>query len=294
MKTYIATGFSILCRAFTCRFFFLLSGFVYKFKGSYGSYLWKKTKRILIPYLIFTLIDMIPRYFMGFLFNRQKNIWESVKDMLFFGGAKWFLYVLFIIFLIYPAIYLLHKGSKRKILLIIEAVLLVAAVIGINTDWFRIGSVVYYIFYFHTGLLIRSYYSEFKEWFDNRSAVTVILISVFTLVLWCLCITFIPEEWHRWLRIIPAFLGILTCYSLTKWFWFNKAFLRFGKYSLQIYLLNSWMLGLSRYLICSLLGVTFPPVIIVVNMLVDFGLSYLLIKYVLQRFKVFRFALGMI
>lgn len=156
--------------------FFLISGFCFSM-GGHQPYLWKKTKRILIPYVIFTLLDMVPRSLLGFLFNRPRDMSESLKQMVFYGGAKWFLYVLFIIFLIYPAIYAFHKKNRKK-MMIVEAVLLVLALIGIPTDLFRFGSVVYYLFYFHSGLLIRSVYPVIKEWYDGMKNGTAILMSV--------------------------------------------------------------------------------------------------------------------
>ena len=251
---------------------------------------------------------MVPRAFLGVFFNRSKDLGKSLTDMLLFGGAKWFLYVLFFIYMIYPAVWLLHK-NRRAALLIIEGVLLIPAIMSADSNllafahvdlnwgfvdaldlsWFAVKSLMYFMFFFHSGLVVRSFYSDIKAWFDRQSPAVIIPCSVVLTAAWCVSLTFLPREW----RILMACLGILTCYSLTKWGWFSKAFQRFGGYTLQIYLLNSWMLGISRTIICSLLHVTFPPVIIVFNMIVDFLLSYLLIKYVLKRFRVIRFMMGM-
>lgn len=56
-------------------------------------------------------------------------------------------------------------------------------------------------------------------------------------------------------------------------------FKRFGEYSLQLYLFNVFFLVASRTLIVNILGMTNPVVIISFNMIVDFYLSYLIIKY---------------
>ena len=267
--------------------FFLISGFCFSIRG-YKLYLWKKTKRILIPYVIFTLLDMIPCALLGFLFNRPRDINESMRQMVFYGGAKWFLYVLFIIFLIYPLLFLVHRNN-RKIMLTVEGALLVIAIMGIPVDIFRLGSVAYYVFYFHTGFLVRNFYPAIKERFKRIKNGSVILLSICLLALWIIFLSTLSGK----ARIVAAVTGIVTCYTLTRWDWFNKCFARFGKYSLQIYLLNGWMLGISRTLICNVLGISFTPVIIAANMIVDFGISYLLIKYVCERFKIVRYVMGM-
>ena len=40
---------------------FLLAGFCYRKKADYLEYLWGKVKHIMIPYSIFSMVDMLPR-----------------------------------------------------------------------------------------------------------------------------------------------------------------------------------------------------------------------------------------
>ena len=68
-------------------------------------------------------------------------------------------------------------------------------------------------------------------------------------------------------------------------------FERFGKFSLQLYLLNGFLLVISRTIICRITAV--PVAIIAFNMLVDFILAYLAIKYVCNRVKLFKVMMGM-
>jgi hypothetical protein len=60
---------------------------------------------------------------------------------------------------------------------------------------------------------------------------------------------------------------------------------------LQLYLLNGFLLVISRTIICRI--VLDPLIIISFNMLVDFGLSYLVIKYICNRFAIIRILMGM-
>ena len=81
------------------------------------------------------------------------------------------------------------------------------------------------------------------------------------------------------------------CYFLTYLDVFNNIFEPFGKFSLQIYLLNGFLLVISRTIICRISQD--PAVIILFNMIVDFGLSYIAIKYIANRFAILQVLMGM-
>ena len=91
--------------------------------------------------------------------------------------------------------------------------------------------------------------------------------------------------------MLTSFVGMLTIYLLMHWNQFVKCFARFGQYSLQLYLLNGFLLVISRTIICKL--TVNPTAIIGFNMLIDFALSYLLIKYICTKIKPVRFLMGM-
>lgn len=95
--------------------FFMVSGFCYRYTGNYRIYINKKIQRILIPYVIFNLIDCVPRALLGILVNRPRPIGESIVSMLLYGGEYWFLYVLMSIFLVFP---LIEKVTANRIILL--------------------------------------------------------------------------------------------------------------------------------------------------------------------------------
>ena len=72
--------------SFHMPFFFCLSGFLFSFHEDYRSYLWKKVKRIAVPYLIFNLVDMVPRSMFGFLFNRPRSLPDRSYLSCFMAG----------------------------------------------------------------------------------------------------------------------------------------------------------------------------------------------------------------
>ena len=96
--------------------FFMISGFCYNYGNNYKEYIAKKSKRILIPYLIFCFIDLIPRIFLAQFVNRQTSVVEGIKKIFLEGGEYWFLYSLFNIFLFMPLIYKYIIKSRNKYL----------------------------------------------------------------------------------------------------------------------------------------------------------------------------------
>ena len=94
--------------------------------------------------------------------------------------------------------------------------------------------------------------------------------------------------------LFEGVLGIVASAAATGFTWFNRFFAKYGKYSLQLYLLNSFLLGASRAVVCNVLHIETGIVIVAFNMLVDFFLSYLMIKYVFSRFRFTRELMGIV
>lgn len=267
--------------------FFVISGFCFSYHGTYRQFIWKKVKRLLVPYFVFNILDLIPRYLFPNLVNRPRGISESVQKIVFDGGEYWFLYTLFIIFLIYPFIYRLIKNSIYSFASTL-ALLLILHYVWPSVPMFRLGEVIYYLFYFTIGVMVKEYLGKaifnFKLDREKTAAVTVTLL-IFWLVL-------IKLDDPR-LGIITALTGILTLYISLQYGVLVQIFKRFGAYSLQIYLLNGFLLVISRTIIVSVLKVTNPFIVIAFNMLVDFFLSYIMIKYICERLTAAKVLMGM-
>ena len=273
--------------------FFCISGFFFSCPQNYSDYLRKKWKRIAAPYLVFNLLDMLLRSTLSFLFHRPRNVMESLLSILFHGGEFWFLYVLFFIYALFPPLAALQKKRMRwKIT--VETAFLFCAASPIGDFWlFNLGNLRTYLFFFNTGFLLRNLYPLIYERVKEASRLKIAVLSSVLLALW---ITLLSSPLHTQYKYVVsvslALIGIATIYPLVFWKTFHNAFVRFGPWTLQLYLLNGWTLGISRSIICNIMGVRNPAVIIVFNMLVDFGLSYVVIKYFLARFRVARYVMG--
>ena len=94
--------------------------------------------------------------------------------------------------------------------------------------------------------------------------------------------------------VCAALIGILTFFLCMQFKLPVSFFKRFGKYSLQLYLFNGYLLVISRTIIVSVLGMTNPFIIIAFNMLIDFFFSYMVIKYICEKIKPVKFLMGMV
>lgn len=94
-------------------------------------------------------------------------------------------------------------------------------------------------------------------------------------------------------NLFEGFAGItaVICLTLTSG-GFCKIFEKYSNYSMALYLLNGYWLVISRTAICRILSVNNALIIIIFNVLIDFYLSFLFIRYVFSRFKMARLFLG--
>ncbi|MGL5354984.1 MAG: acyltransferase family protein [Cetobacterium sp.] len=78
--------------------FFIISGFFYKFDSNIVSY--KRVKRLLLPFLIYTLMAVIFPGLPLLILKSKELEWEKIfylKERIFFNTPIWFLIVLFFI-----------------------------------------------------------------------------------------------------------------------------------------------------------------------------------------------------
>jgi len=265
---------------------FIVSGFCFSYQQSYQSFLWKKVKRLLIPYIVFNTADVFSRTLFPNAVNISRGIRESIIKIILNGGEYWFLYTLFIIFLLYPFIYKLVKDNIYRSVGVLAFILLLHYIVP-STGILRWNSVIYYLFYFMLGGIIKNFYGGkvFEMKLDRRKTSFAVLVLF---AIWLSLIQLDVSMPH-----IVALLGIVTYYICLQYDLIVQIFKRFGKYSLQLYLFNGYLLVISRSIIVTVLGVTSPGVIIAFNMLVDFFASYVIIKYICEKIKPVRFLLGM-
>lgn len=278
--------------------FFLISGYCFTYYGNYREYLGKKTIRLVIPYVVFGLADVVPRAMFASLVNRPASAAESLWKMVFRGGELWFLYVLFEIFLFFPLIYPLMRRWRAVGWLFLFCAGVLHFLPGLP-ETFLISRLCIYLMYFMAGCLLRQYASALAPaaaWFRRRRLLSGAL-SLAVFALWWLSFLhpFLPPRYGMpalWELLLSCLTFLFAAYALRgtapghligSW----------GKYSLQIYALNGFTLVASRTLTVRILGITSPVVIVAINLLVDLEFACLFSQYFLGRFRVTRMLSGL-
>lgn len=278
--------------------FFSLSGFCYTFR-SYSDLLRRKTPRILIPYLVFAALDFAAELVFPALVNHPKTLGDMFLCF-FTGEVGWFLYTLMIIFLLFPAV--IWLGRKRGGHIAAGIVLLALYLYPAWPATCCLNRITTYLLFFAAGYVIRlklkdaeSFYSMIKR--KAGLPFTGVMLSLLWLGSFFLFRLIETPIVSRAAELITACTGML--------FWLSVAFAlkdtlhghnlaEIGKYSLQLYLFNGYFLTISRTVLVRILGITSPLLIICGNMIVILGISYLFIRTVVARVKLFRVLTGMV
>ena len=285
--------------------FFLVSGFCYSFDGGYRGYAWKKCRRILIPHLVFSALDIAPRLIPNPLVHEQMEAGEALWDFVLYGGSDWFLWTLFVIVMVFPAFDYVLKGAEGMRKAGIVAIIALFLAKPVMPDLFLLNMVSQYLLYFFLGYGLRR---KLGSLIRGREETTVV-------------ISFASAK----RMLLPAFLGMLGFFRvvwacegsmpmikmLTELLCVLFSFLFFiplaglcrgrriaaflgccGKWSLQMYLLDAYALVATRTLLVNILGIRTPWLIISGNFLADTLIVLLIAKYILTKAKVFRIACG--
>lgn len=245
----------------------------------------------MIPYIVFAFGGIIPRLLLPSMVNGAEPVSESIIKILFHGGDYWFLYTLFILFLVFPFVEKVIKRSDR--ILAFGCMLVLAIVSKCVPNFFCIRSVMWYLPFFCLGYFARennvfsskkipSRMYDHKEWY-----------AVIAIVALIICGYVHDKIDNRIITMIGAFVGVTASYLVALIMpAMLKPFERYSKYSLALYVLNGYWLVISRMLAVKVLGITTPAGIICINMIFDFYISYMLIKYVLSKIPVVRIFIG--
>lgn len=261
--------------------FYMISGYCFSYKTNYKNYIIKKIKRIILPFLFFNSIDLFMRTILPMFVNQRANIYDYLLNIVKFGGPYQFLYILFIIFVIFP---LISKLNRKKEFSVITAFVLFLLNYVRLPSIFCVDLVAKYLFFFNLGNIINIHYANIFN-YKNKTIESFVLLIVW-FILFCLKSMYSLKT----LSILTSLFGILTCYFFASNEYFNKIFSNYGKYSLQIYLIDGFALTVSRTVICKITSL--PIIIVLFNMFCDFFVVYVCIKWIMSKSKFIRFLLG--
>lgn len=160
--------------------FFFISGFLFEKTNSvnrynYASYLKKRTVKMMLPYVVLTLVGFVPKILLGRLINDESSF--SIKYFIEcfliprqnVWGHFWFLPTLLIISA-FAFFFSKLKASKfRKVFYILVVVLFGLSIISSFkdiTDWFAINDVIKFTCYYALGVLFGN--SSFEKLIEDR------------------------------------------------------------------------------------------------------------------------------
>ncbi len=201
--------------------FFFIAGFLFKYTSElrvkkYGLFIKNKCIKFLTPYIVLTLVGIIPKilmsnfvsddvefsigYFVKTIFSPRDNVW----------GHFWFLPTLFTI---YVFSYLILMASKNKIVfrfLLIFA--LVLAVFPAKTNWFAINDICDQLIYFCIGLTVE------RLLLNHRSKLMRADVALFNIVVAIILFVLLKQYMYfgyYWvLNLSNVVIGLLMIYSI--------------------------------------------------------------------------------
>ena len=292
-STYIGAKAEWIISIFDMPLFFIISGYVFNFSSPKKYYV-NKTKRILVPYLIWALIDVS----LHSLPVADKLSVQGGYDFLpglvgIFtrGDVLWFLYVLFEIMLFYPLIFRRKKETKILILIILAIVRLF---IHIDFDYLNFNNLLYYLIFFIIGDLLKNI--DIRCFTERR---TIISSLVFSFLIYSCQFIFSDESFvlqftksYLIKLIIIYYIYLIVVASKDRMMKIRNYVAKCGYYSLQIYIFNFYTIMICRYILYNYLGLTnmFTTFIILVAATLSFSTFFT--EKVIEKNKLLKFVVG--
>lgn len=278
--------------AFHMPLFFVLSGFVYSCRN-YGEYIKKRCLRLLLPYFVFAGASIALHMVAGGLVNGGAGQGEGIANLLLYGADYWFLYSLFLISAVFP---LLDKIKSKWFLPCLILLTVLAEPIPM-TRMFVMNKNIYYLGYFALGVYLRRNLHLLEgahALVRRRPLLSIVLSWAVFLVVFSVLQYKVPDFAHR--DYIFAALGCsavaISCvaYELPAP---AQNFLSLnGKYSLQLYLLNGYLLVIGRTVLVNMLGIRHPAAIILSLFALCLIGGLIISKYILDKCRLFRVLSG--
>lgn len=273
--------------------FFLVSAFLFSFyggfkhKGGYKKTLWAKFERLIVPYIIWNLLFIAPKYFLadysvdhieltpGYFLH----IMLSPRDNIL--GHTWFLFALFEMFVLSIVFEKLKKNKRLWIL--VAVILLVINCFGVEERFLAVGDLMKNGIYFWVGLLLGTVdLDKIIEWAKDKSIIlTMLFICITGTIVWALN----HEGTSSSILINTCFLGfsvILLLGMVQVKFNFENPFVEFVSVnSFAIYIMHWPILMVIRAVVHHTLH--WPPVACMLTMFFGGIVIASLIAYLLRK-----------
>lgn len=274
--------------SFNMPMFFIISGYLFSKSQKSAAELYKgKTLRILVPYLftmlILVCVKLVLPTSMSYNSAAVGGIKTLVINALFYGGDRWFVYTLYIIFLLLIPVRGFLKNKWLDVGLM--AVLIGVYFLDFLPAIFAFKKVFHFMVFFIAGYAMNEYYPNIKQWILKFWWI-IYVVFIVAHVVFIETLSQIPFV-YRFIMPFTGTLGVMTlAFQLEKVIEKSKLaqYIEYcGKYSLQFYLFT-FCYPLIRWGIVSVLHVT-NPLVILISVFVLQLISITIIVEITRRIK---------
>ena len=252
--------------SFNMPMFFIISGYLFSKTRKSTAELYKgKTMRILVPYLFTMFILVCVKLVLPPSLSYNSAVEGGVKALivnaLCYGGDRWFVYTLFIIFLLLIPV---RNCLKNKwVVFAIITVLTVVYFWDFLPAIFALDRVFYFMVFFLVGCMLDEYYEGIKAWSLKYWWLIYVMFFIVNIVfVKTLCnVPFL----YRFVLPITGSLAVMTMAFQLEIVIEKSIVAQYieycGKYSLQFYLFT-FCYPIIRTVLVSVLHVTNPFLIL--------------------------------
>ncbi|OOG23571.1 hypothetical protein BZK37_17195 [Enterococcus casseliflavus] len=221
--------------------FFFIAGFLFvKSMGKYSYFelIKKKFQRLLIPYLVFNIIFLIPKIIFGNIVGDPVTL--SLKSIVVMfltprlnvWGHTWFLFCLFLMFCLYPLWKSIFLSKLKMIRIVFTVILVISSFFPINTYFLTISDLMKNLIFFWLGMNV--YKNKISV--NNYLEANGIKMLVIALTLSIIYIFVLPVQS---VKVITAIFIILVLYALPIFVNIENKWVKYiSKESFYIYLLH--------------------------------------------------------
>lgn len=274
--------------SFNMPLFFLISGYLFSKTSKKTSELYKgKIMRILIPYLLTMAIVIGMKMLLPSSMSHNTSVEGGLVSMaanaLLYGGDRWFVYTLFIVFMIVIPFrtYLKHKSIALGISLIFLCIFF----FGLFPDIFRLADVAHFLPFFLLGFSLSESYPKIKEWSLKYCWIVYIVFILLNLLL----IGRLSEIQWIFIIVLPitGSLAVMTMSFQMENRIDKSKVVRYieyvGKYSLQFYLFT-FCYPIIRVVVVSVMHVANPVLILLLVFVLQLICSTIIVE-ITRRIK---------
>lgn len=265
--------------SFNMPLFFIISGYLFSLSKKNTVQTCKdKFKRLVIPYLFTMLIVVTSKMILPAEMSYSSSagmLFAMLKTWLVSGGDRWFVYVLFLVFLV--AAPLRKCLSNKRIAGCMIVILVAVYFLRLLPTVFLLNDVGKFLIYFIVGYQLHNSYGKIKAFKTRWWGYFLFIVLNFALIE-----TLCQIDWiFRFILPFTGTLAIIFCSIELESLGLDNKLVRWlsylGKYSLQFYLFT-FSYPIIRILIVSKCGIVNPMAIIIIVFVLQIISSTLIVE----------------